>query len=70
MTHTGWATSLVLDSGLSGTTFKMLSSRLELRTAHVWSHRMNIFHEVDDVTAETILCDPAFVDQETARDNS
>ncbi|GFW67744.1 hypothetical protein TNCV_3870751 [Trichonephila clavipes] len=34
---------------------------------HVWRRGTNVFREVDDVTAEK-FCDPAFVDQENARD--
>ncbi|GFW47129.1 hypothetical protein TNCV_55821 [Trichonephila clavipes] len=34
---------------------------------HVWSGGKNVFHEVSDVTNEKFF-DPAFVDQETARD--
>ncbi|GFU10183.1 hypothetical protein TNCV_3449651 [Trichonephila clavipes] len=55
---------------MSSTTVKMLSSNLGqlfVNQHHVWRRKMNVFHEVDDVTAKK-FCDPAFVDQETARD--
>ncbi|GFT04634.1 hypothetical protein TNCV_333981 [Trichonephila clavipes] len=59
--------ALVLDFGLPVTPFKMLSSRLGLRTALrqptscVVTRGTNVFHEVDDVTAEK-FCEPEFID--------